>query len=409
MEYGVIGEHLPHSFSKEIHRHLAEYDYQIHEISPDKLAAFLMEKSFYGINVTIPYKKTVIPYLQHMDADAESIGVVNTIICKDDELYGYNTDIFGLQSLVKHLDIQPAQKKVLILGTGGTSATAQCVMRRMNAGTILCVSRHPENGEISYSEATEQHGDAEVIVNTTPVGMYPNIHGAPIDLSYFPHCSGVVDVVYNPLRTDLVLQATDLGIPAAGGLYMLVAQAAKAASLFLGNSSLCDRMDAVYQEILCEKQSLVLIGMPGCGKSTIGRLLAQKTGKEFYDTDDIIIQKAGMPISRIFNQCGEKAFRDMEQKCIAELSLKNGAVIATGGGAILRPENVHNLKKNGQLLFLDRPLEDIIPTEDRPLSANREELYNRAKERMPLYRREADRIISVTTTENTVLSILERK
>ena len=407
MEYGLIGEKLPHSFSKEIHEKLAGYDYQLKELTPAQLPAFLEKRDFKGINVTIPYKQTVIPYLDELDDKAAAIGAVNTIVNREGKLYGYNTDYDGMVALIRHAGLSLEGKTVLILGTGGTSKTAMAVAKDLGAASVQRVSRTVKEGAISYEEA--QRLPVQILINTTPSGMYPNLDGQPMDLSRFGWLEGVLDAVYNPLRTRLVLQARDNGARAQSGLYMLVAQAAAACELFVGESLPQGALSRVYRTIHGEKQNIVLTGMPGSGKSTVGRILAQEMGREFVDTDTEIIRLAKKPIADIFAQRGENGFRELESQVIQQLSQRTGLVIATGGGAILRAENLRHLRQNGRIYFLDRPLEDIQPSDDRPLSRDREALEQRYAERYPRYVAAADTGIPVRGSADTVAQAIREE
>ncbi len=407
MEYGLIGEKLPHSFSKEIHEKLAGYDYQLKELTPAQLPAFLEKRDFKGINVTIPYKQTVIPYLDELDEKARAIGAVNTIVNRDGKLYGYNTDYDGMVALIRHAGLSLEGKTVLILGTGGTSKTAMAVAKDLGAASVQRVSRTGREGAISYEEA--QRLPVQILINTTPSGMYPNPDGQPMDLSRFGWLEGVLDAVYNPLRTRLVLQARDNGARGQSGLYMLVAQAAAASELFLGESLPQGTLGRVYRTIHGEKQNIVLTGMPGSGKSTVGRILAREMGREFVDTDTEVIRLAKKPIADIFAQRGESGFRELESQVIEQLSQRTGLVIATGGGAILRAENVRRLRQNGRIYFLDRPLEDIKPSDDRPLSRDREALEKRYAERYPRYVAAADTGIPVRGDADSVAQAIREE
>ncbi len=393
--YGCIGEKLGHSFSKEIHNALTDYEYNIIEIPKDKLDDFMREKSFKAINVTIPYKELVIPHLYEIDAHAKKIGAVNTVVNRDGRLYGYNTDFYGLSELIRHAGIEVKGKSVAILGAGGTSKTALAVASALGAKEVLIVSRRSENGAISYEELYKNHSDIDIIINTTPVGMYPNIDKFPIALEAFTNLSGVIDAIYNPLRTPLVLKAREIGIKAEGGLYMLVAQAVRASEIFLDITYPSDTLDKVYKKILREKENIVLIGMPASGKSTVGKLISEELARTLLDTDSIIEEKTGEKISDIFARYGEKHFRDIESEVAKEIAQKNSSVISCGGGLILRPENVFELRKNGRLFFIDMPLERLIPTSDRPLASDRKKIEERYKERYELYKSIADKIISV--------------
>ncbi|MBO5109260.1 MAG: AAA family ATPase [Clostridia bacterium] len=386
MKYGCIAAKLGHSFSREIHAALADYEYELCEISSEELDGFMTRREFCAINVTIPYKEAVIPYLDEIDEHAKTIGAVNTIVNRDGRLYGYNTDFFGMCSLLDYAGISLHGRKVLILGTGGTSKTAWAVAEALGAKEVYKVSRTAKDGAITYEDAYALHGDAEIILNTTPVGMYPNIYASPIDIDRFPALCGVADAIYNPLRSELIQRAEAKEIPAVGGLYMLVAQAALACEKFIGGKISRETIEQVYRQIHRSKENIVLTGMPGCGKTTTGRELAQKLGWKFIDTDDAILARIGMSIPEYFAAHGEAAFRQVEAQVIAEeIAPLTSAVIATGGGAILRAENVVNLKRNGCIFFLDRPLEQIRPTVSRPLSMDRQALEKRYQERYPIY------------------------
>ncbi len=403
MEYGCIGERLVHSFSKDIHAKLFDYSYELKELSPDEVENFLIERKFSAVNVTIPYKQTVIPYLDEIDSIAKEIGAVNTIVNRNGKLIGYNTDFLGLKALIEKTKIEISGKKVLILGSGGTSKTATAVVSVLGAKEILRVSRGGNSCCITYDDAKEKHADADVIINTTPLGMYPNNDTMPIDISFFSSLSGVVDAVYNPLRSQLVLSALERGIVAEGGLYMLVAQAVFAAELFTNTKIQKEKIDEVFAEIYNQKKNLVLVGMPGSGKTTLGRLVAKNLNLPFLDTDDLIKEKSGKTASEIIKQSGEEFFRDVESAVIREISSKQGVVIATGGGAVLREENRRALKENGTAVFLNRPLEKLAITSDRPLSSDFKKLKNRYDERFDIYCDTADVIIDCSDdiTENS--------
>ena len=407
MEYGLIGEHLPHSFSKIIHEKLAPYSYELHELRPDEVDSFMRGKEFKGINVTIPYKQTVIPYLDEISDQARSIGAVNTVVNRNGRLCGYNTDYFGMKSLIERLGIDPAGKKVLILGTGGTSKTAFAVATDMGASEVYKVSRTGKEGVPTYEEAYERHTDAQIIINTTPCGMYPAIDDCPLDLSRFPDLCGVIDAIYNPLRTVLILEAQKRGIPAEGGLYMLVVQAVYAAELFADRKIESEKTDQVFKEILNSKRNIVLSGMSLAGKTTLGTLLAKKLDRVLEDTDQMIIRKEQRPITEIFATDGEKYFRDLETEMARTLAPQTGLVIATGGGAILRQENVDALKKNGCIIFLDRPFNQILPADDRPLANTKEKVAALLAKRYPIYKATCDEsITNDLTPEEGIAKIL---
>lgn len=393
MKYGCIGEHLAHSFSKEIHSQIGEYDYILQEIERENLDEFIEKKDFLGINVTIPYKTDVIPHLYEISPQAKEIGAVNTIVNRDGRLYGYNTDFFGMSALIKKIGLNLKDKKVLVTGTGGTSKTACAVARSMGASEIIVAGRTGKDGSVTYEDVYKYHTDARIIINTTPCGMYPNTSQSPVDTDCFKTLEGVADAVYNPLRTVFVQQIQKRGLPAEGGLYMLVAQAVFAAEKFMGTPLGTECIDAIYKKILLQKENIVLTGMPGSGKTTVGKILAEKYGFEFVDTDEYIRLKWGKTPEHIIREDGIDAFRDAETKAIEEISVKSGCVIATGGGAILREKNMDLLRQNGRIWFLDRPLEDIVPTSDRPLSSSAEDLKKRYDERYDIYCSTADEII----------------
>ncbi len=393
MTYGLIGEHLSHSYSCEIHKKIGDYAYELCEIPKDALDAFMQKRDFRAINVTIPYKKDVIPYLNEIDEAARAIGAVNTVVNKDGRLYGYNTDFYGLSRLLAFAGISLKDKKVLILGTGGTSATALAVARAEGAKEVLLVSREKRENTVDYSEATALHTNAEVIINTTPVGMFPSPDASPIDISAFPRLEGVADAIYHPLRTALIQAAEARGIKAAGGLFMLVAQAIYAAGHFFSSAPTTAHIDEIYKAVLSEKENAVLIGMPSSGKSTVGKAAAHLLGRPFIDADEVLTKRLGIPIPTYIRTYGEAAFRDEEAAVIRALSAQTGVVIATGGGAVLRNENVRLLKQNGRLFFLDRSLDKLTPTSDRPLSSDKEKLNALYEKRLPLYEEAADVIL----------------
>lgn len=393
MKYGLIGEKLGHSFSKEIHEMIGYYKYEIHEVAKVDIDNFMKQKDFLGINVTIPYKETVIPYLDEISPQAASIGAVNTIVNINGKLYGHNTDYFGMLALIKKNNIDCKNKKVLILGTGGTSKTAFAVVKDLGAKEILKASINGEINTITYDEAVSTHNDAEVIINTTPVGMYPKNDGCIIDITKFNKLTGLIDVVYNPLRTNLVLNAKTLNIPSEGGLYMLVGQAVYACGLFLNKEIDLSIIDTIYDKLRSDKENIILIGMPSSGKTTIGKILSEKLNKTLVDTDELIVNKISMSITEYMKTHTEKEFRDVESKCVKEAAKMSSVVIATGGGAILRSENVKALKQNGKLYFLKRDLELLTPTASRPFSSDIESLKKRYIERLPIYESVCDKCI----------------
>ncbi|MBR2316203.1 MAG: AAA family ATPase [Clostridia bacterium] len=407
MDYGLIGEKLSHSFSKEIHEQIFDYKYEIKEIPKGGIDAFMKAKDFKGINVTIPYKQTVIPYLDEISERAKKIGAVNTVYNRNGYLYGDNTDFSGMVALIRRNCIELQGRKVLILGSGGTSKTAFAVAEDMGARELYRVSRSAKDGAISYEDALKNHSDAEIIINTTPCGMFPDTDGMPVDIDLFPRLEGVVDAVYNPIRTKLVVSALNKGIRATGGLYMLVAQAVFAGEIFIQADISKEKTEGVYKNMLMAKENIVLTGMPGCGKSTIGKLVAKELGMAFVDSDARIVEKTGKSIPEIFESVGEQGFRDIEGQVIAELSLLQNTVIATGGGAVLRQGNVDALRRNGRIYFLDRDIEFLVTTKDRPLSSDREMLRKRYDERYGIYLRTADKVIRCSQRKNENVGMIK--
>ena len=384
MEYGLLGERLGHSFSPQIHRDLAGYDYQLLPTPPEAVEDLFARRAFQGLNVTIPYKRTVMPLCDEIDPRAAAIGAVNTVVNRNGRLTGYNTDIDGFLYMARRAGVDMAGKKVVILGSGGTSRTARAAAGELGAREIVTVSRR---GEDNYQNLS-RHADAQVLVNTTPVGMYPNWGQSPVSLESFPALEGVLDVVYNPLRTALLLQAEERGLPRSCGLPMLVAQAKRAAELFTGQNIDDSRAEAVLHGLRGQLTSIVLIGMPGCGKTTVGRTLAGKLGRTFVDLDEEIVRRAGTSIPEIFAREGEAGFRERESALVREFGERTGLVVSTGGGVVTRRENYIPLKQNGLLLHLRRD-PAALPTDGRPLSQATapEELWRR---RAPLYAAFAD-------------------
>lgn len=407
--YGCIGKKLTHSFSREIHGKLADYRYDLMELTEEEIPRFFAEKNFAAINVTIPYKQTVIPYLDSVSPVAQRIGAVNTVVNKDGKLYGYNTDYYGMKALIERVGIDLTGKKVLVLGTGGTSKTARVLAADLGAAQVLTVSRKKTADYIPYEEAVRDHGDADAIINTTPAGMYPQVEDKPIDIAAFPNLSGVIDAVYNPLRTNLIRDAQERGIPAEGGLYMLVMQAVVAVERFLDTAVEREAADRVFASIYGAKENIVLTGMPGSGKSTVGKLL-QLEGFTFVDTDAEIEKRCGCAIKDLIREKGEKYFRDLETEVIREVSSESCRIISTGGGAILREENMHCLKRNGKLFFLDASLSRLQATDDRPLSNTRQKLEKLYAERIDIYRSTADVVVpDLATAQAEADFVMEKR
>ena len=466
--YYLIGEHLGHSFSAEIHRTFGRYDYELRELAPAELGPFLEARDFAGLNVTIPYKEAVIPYLDRLDGEAAAIGAVNTVVNRDGLLWGYNTDFGGMKASLERLcrpGAGPAPprgsetvprlslrgqsadlsrqsvlsgKTVLILGTGGTSKTAQAVCKALGAAQIYRVSRTGREGALTYPELLQGSVCPELLINCTPVGTWPDPDGLPLDLktlqfrhserpkglallrseesaspvlspslrgqcAHWPWQSAspvpaVFDCVYNPLRTRLILEARSRGLPAMGGLCMLVKQAALACARFTGLPVEDEQVDSICDSLRRDRENLVLIGMPGAGKTTVARILAQKTGRVFVDSDEEITKRAGKSIPAIFAEDGEAAFRELEAAIIREAALRSGCVLATGGGTVLREENLRRLRQTGRLILLDRPPEALEPSPDRPLGDTPEKVAALYAERYQIYLRAADRRVPVNGT-----------
>ncbi len=401
MNCGLLGRHLTHSYSPQIHKQLGAYNYGIFQVEPNDLGTFLQKKDFDGLNVTIPYKKDIIPYCDALSPQAQKLGAVNTIVkTTDNRLIGHNTDYYGFSAMLSASGLTVSSKKVLVLGSGGASATVAAVLKEKNAEVVV-ISR---SGENHYGNL-DLHSNAAVIVNCTPVGMYPNNGNTSVDLSFFPKLEGVLDLIYNPAKTALLLEAEKRGIVANNGLYMLVAQAKESAEWFMGNKIPDSRISEIYQDLKTSMENIVLIGMPGCGKSTVGALLAKICNREFVDTDSLIVKKAGKSIPEIFADTGEEGFRKLETEVLSEVGKGSRLVIATGGGCVTRPENYPLLHQNSKIIWLKREIY-LLPTDGRPLSqAQRlEEMY---KTRSPLYEAFSDVIVdNDTTPEYTVNSIL---
>lgn len=386
--YGLIGRTLRHSFSVTIHNELGNPYYRLFELEPEELEGFLRDKNIGGVNVTIPYKKSVIPYCRELSPEARAIGSVNTIVPTKSGLLGHNTDAYGFSYLAKRAGITFTGKKVLIFGSGGASLTARYVAERASAKSVAVISR---SGENNYDNL-HKHDDAEILINTTPVGMYPAEIGSAItDLARFPNCAGVIDLVYNPIRTALIMQAKERQIPHGGGLPMLVAQAKSAEELFAGRKIPDTEIRRILTLISAEKENIVLIGMPGSGKTTIGAALSELTGRELIDLDKKIEEAAKLPIEEIFSRCGEEAFRDLESEQTALYGAMNGIIIVAGGGIVKRERNLPHLRQNGRIYHIIRET-GLLERHGRPLSvgADLEQMYI---ERLPLYTRFRDAAI----------------
>ena len=388
MRCGLLGEKLGHSYSPAIHAQLADYAYGLYEVAPEDLPAFLTGGDFDALNVTIPYKKAVIPYCAELSPIAQKLGSVNVLVRRaDGTLYGDNADAFGFEYLVRHSGIDVAGQKALVLGNGGASATIQAVLEQLGA-RVTVISRH---GPDNYDNL-DRHADARVIVNTTPVGMYPNTGRAAVDLRQFPQCAGVLDIVYNPARTALLLQAERLGIPCAGGLYMLVAQAKRSCEVFTDTVIDDAEILRIHRLLRQEMENIVLIGMPGCGKTRVGERLAALLGREHVDIDHVLEDELQTSCAEYICQHGEAAFRERETEALRRTAARSGLVISCGGGVVTREENYPLIHQNGIIVMLDRPI-DELSKKNRPITA-RDGIEALAQHRMPIYREWADLIVA---------------
>ena len=400
MQFGLLGRHLAHSYSPEIHANLGEYPYSLFEIEPEELENFLKNHPFDGINVTIPYKKDVIPYLASLSPEAQQLGAVNTIVRRGNSLIGHNTDYAGFLSMLQRSGLQVAGKKILVLGSGGASNTVTAVLRAQGA-TPVVISRSGENhyGNLSL------HQDASAIVNTTPVGMYPDTMVSPVDLDQFLKLEAVLDIVYNPARTKLLMDAAAKGIPTENGLWMLIAQAKESSQWFTGKKISDSVLPEIYTKLRNKMQNIILIGMPGCGKTTIATHVAKALNRKLVDLDAAVIALAGCSIPEIFSRYGEEAFRKLETAVLSQYGKESGLIIATGGGSVTRPENYRHIHQNATVFWLTRALSKL-PTEGRPLSQGGK-LENMYAIRKPLYEAFSDYTISNDgTIDETVSAIL---
>ena len=402
MKTGLLGRKLGHSYSPQIHSHLGNYQYELFEIEPDKIGTFLRSGDFYAINVTIPYKQDVIPYCTDLSDAAKRIGAVNTIVRRTDgSLMGHNTDYFGFYSTLLRSGLSISGKKAVIIGSGGASKPAKAALDDLGADTV--VISHKENSP----ENLVKHANAAILVNATPVGMYPNNGSSPVDLNLFPNLEGVFDLIYNPARTKLMLDAGQRGLTVVSGLWMLVAQAKEASEWFTGTAINNDVIEPVYRALSTQMENIVLIGMPGSGKSTIGRILADYLGREFVDADAEIVKKAGMDIPEIFEQSGEPGFRQIETEVLADLGKRSGLVISTGGGCVTQERNYPLLHQNSKIFCLKRNLAQL-PTDGRPLSqkGDLEQMY---RIRKSMYARFADHMIDNNgESDETVSQIISK-
>ncbi len=399
----VLGEKLPHTFSPQIHSLLADYSYGIKEVSEGYLEGFVTSKNFDFLNVTIPYKKEVIKYLSSLSREAQAIGAVNTVKrMPDGTLRGFNTDYYGFEYTLKKRKIEVSGKKAIVLGSGGASLPVKAVLHDLGAREIITISR---SGESNYDNISK-HFDAEIIVNTTPVGMFPNNNAKLIELENFKSCQGIVDIIYNPQKTALLLEAEALGINCCGGLSMLVAQAKKAAEIFTDSTIDDAEIERIEKIISYDITNIILVGMPSSGKTTIGKIIANKTNKLFLDSDEEFEKSFGLTPPEAIEKLGVDEFRKMEHTVVEELGKKSGCVISTGGGVVTRKENYAPLHQNGIVFFIKRDLEKLS-TANRPISktVGVEKLYN---ERLPLYIDFSDRsVYNNDTAEKAADKIIE--
>jgi len=403
LKCGLLGEKLGHSYSPAIHSMLADYEYKLYERSPEDVEAFVRHGEWDGLNVTIPYKKTVMPFCDQLSETAKRIGSANTLVRRaDGSIFGDNTDAYGFERLVRRSGIQVQGKKALVLGSGGASVTVCDVLQTLGAASVTVISR---GGENNYGNL-ERHADAQIIANTTPLGMYPNTGKAAVDLRQFPKCEGVLDVVYNPARTALMLQAEALNIPCASGLYMLVAQAKRSSELFTGTSIDDSQIDRIEHILASSMQNVVIIGMPGSGKSTVSAALGQRLGRLVREADALIEEQAGCSIPEIFAAQREEGFRKLETEVLAQLGKQSGAILSTGGGCVTRAENYPLLHQNGTIFWLQRDTA-LLPKDGRPISL-RSDLNELYEKRRPMYEAFADYVIDNNgSLEETVEKILE--
>ena len=404
MECGLIGRKLGHSFSPKIHSLLGNYPYRLIPLEPEEVGDFLQKGEFHGLNVTIPYKKTVMAYCAELTPAARRIGIVNTILRRPDgTLLGDNTDYDGFLYLLKSAGAQVEGRKALVLGSGGASLTVRSVLSELGAREVITISR---SGENNYQNL-DRHADAQIIVNATPVGMYPNNGASPVDLDQFPACQGVFDLIYNPSKTRLLLQAQRRGLIWGNGLGMLVAQAKAASERFQGKKLPDELVADITAKLERETKNILLIGMPGCGKTTVGQALGQRLGRPLADVDEKIIQEAGCTIPQIFAREGEEGFRVREHRALSEIAKQSGLIISAGGGIVTRPENRDPMEENSVVVWLRRDL-NKLPIDGRPVSQSMplEELYRR---RAPLYEGLAQVAVDNNgTVEHTVDEIIRR-
>ena len=405
-KFGLLGRKLGHSFSPEIHRQLAAYtepyNYGIFEVEPENLEDFVRHGDWAGLNVTIPYKQDVMAFCDEISPEAARIGAVNTLVRRNGKIIGYNTDYTGFRMTVEQSGAPAAGAKCIVLGSGGASKAVIAVLEDLGASEVVVVSRDGKTG-CDYQQMKQLHQDAVIMVNTTPVGMYPNTGVSAAYPGAFWKLEYVFDVVYNPLRTNFLCQARKSGMEGFNGLKMLVGQAKASAEYFLNCTIPDEAVDVIERRLAAEKENIVLIGMPGCGKSTIGQALAEKLGRRFVDIDRLIVEREGRSIPSIFEEGGEELFRRIEIEAVAALNHETGIVIACGGGVVTREENYYSLAENGRLVFINRDIE-VLPTDGRPLSQSTP-LARMYAQRLPLYRSWCD--LEVENKDRTIEEIAE--
>ena len=408
MKRGLIGKKLSHSYSVDIHTHLSGKLYELKELSSVELEEFMIAKDFSAINVTVPYKQTVIPYLSEIDGMAKRINAVNTIVNRNGKLYGYNTDIYGFKFTLEHYKVKLDGRKVIVLGNGGAAQAIKAVLEGYPLRELVTVKPHAYEGCVDYDECYLKHTDAEIVINTSPVGMYPNVNACPLVLDSFYQLESVIDIVYNPLKTKLLVAAEKLNVQAISGLLMLVAQAKKAIEIFddvtITDKEVVDYMDSLVKQ----KRNIVLIGMPGCGKSLVLRYLNDYNGYVTVDIDEEIVRKTGKSITQLFDEVNEEGFRQLETRCIEEVSKKKHQIIACGGGAVTRSENMDLLRQNGYVVFIDRDPELLPIAKGRPLSKNRKTIMKLYHERIALYEKYSDVTVVNNSGIDEMIAIIEK-
>lgn len=388
-KHGLLGRSLSHSYSPEIHKELGDKSYKLYEKEPEELEDFIKNRKTGGFNVTIPYKKTVIEYADHLSNEVKEIGAANTLVKRKGEIYAYNTDIDGFLYMVSRSGLNLKGSKTIVLGSGGASLAVKAALKRLEPETVLTISR---TGKDNY-ENIYKHFDADYIINTTPVGMYPNCPASPLSLKEFKTLKGVFDLIYNPVKTELIIEAEELGIPAFSGLPMLVAQAVRSHELFTDTKVKKEEIERIIKEIRKKNENIILIGMPGSGKSTVAETLSKLTKRPVIDTDKEIVDSSGKTIAEIFKTEGENGFRKREMECIKECGKKSGMIISLGGGAVTRQENYMPLHQNGKIYCLERDIEKLA-VDNRPLSKDIKTLESLFLKRKECYNRFADKKIN---------------